>query len=563
MNSTLGSADNERFLEQFRYHIVASQLLSENVGAVPASATFSPAGVLSHAIPYPGVSSVSVRGAIIAGCTAFILVWAIDWARHGTAVGNPVLRAAAVMLLMFCIAVGLYGYITRRWLQSLRSQAIESTTGFVANLQSFEGSSTSVLTLIQEVELVSRGYRLGSGPVPPVSRLEAASGQPRSLPRMRRNLEACFSDAIPAVSEAIRSISRHVDPDEVERYLDVYDVRTEDVEDASLGFVAASGEDAVSLQTLRIHQARFTTQRRLFLCSLLALRASGRRDDSPRWRCAVSNMDAVGNASGKLAERLIKLLNDEEQASTPITPASAKRSSFAEELRHPSHGRVQSQVRRIAALSGNIRSLQAKLFLLRDESTRALTASTTEQDLSELSGSLKDQYEALGADLRAMMQAWEAGKQALTQDITRSARRISRAGSLTLNEEALKRYGPDGRSSLGSVSEDGGASGGDGMRTMRLPLSPPATESGSEDLTGDDEIFEAVSAAARVRPRSVMTRQERIAAMHEERERTSRLRERAEVSTNMIKELQSVMRLRPPVRIARRGASPHDRTTSV
>lgn len=450
------------------------------------------------------------------------------------------------------MAVGLYGYVTRKWLQSLRQQAIEATTSFVANIQSFEGSSTSVLALIQEVELVSRGYRLSS-PLPPISRLEN-SGQPRSLLRLRRNLQNCYAEAIPQISQSIKELSVHIDPDEVDRFLDVYDVRIEDVEGASLGFVVESDGD--SLKSMRIHQSRFSTLRRLFLCSLLSLRASGRRDDSSRWRGAVINMDKLGQTLGQLAEKLIKLLNDEDQLASPSTPK--RRSSLStSQPAHPSHGRVQSQVRRISALSTNIRSLQAKLYLLRDESTRALQSSNSEGDLSDLSGSLKDQYEALGADLQALMQAWEAGKQALSQDISKTARRISRANSLTLNEEALCRSPRHGQG-LNSVDENHV----DDSPRGKAPLSPPATESGSEGGgAGDDEVFEALS-NPRQRPRSVMTREERISKMHEERERTARNREKHNANMTMIKELQSVMRLRPPIKV-RRGASPHDRTISA
>lgn len=61
------------------------------------------------------------------------------------------------MLFLF---MGLYAYITRQWLQYLRRNAIDTVSSFVENLQSFESSSTSLLGLIQEMELVSRGYRM-------------------------------------------------------------------------------------------------------------------------------------------------------------------------------------------------------------------------------------------------------------------------------------------------------------------------------------------------------------------------------------------------------------------
>jgi hypothetical protein len=48
-------------------------------------------------------------------------------------------------------------------LQTLRQQTVENASALVTNLQAFEASTSSALALIQEVELVSRGYRLYAG----------------------------------------------------------------------------------------------------------------------------------------------------------------------------------------------------------------------------------------------------------------------------------------------------------------------------------------------------------------------------------------------------------------
>jgi hypothetical protein len=53
-----------------------------------------------------------------------------------------------------------YTYLRMQWLQYLRQQAVDGASALVANLQAFDASTSSALALIQEVELVSRGYRL-------------------------------------------------------------------------------------------------------------------------------------------------------------------------------------------------------------------------------------------------------------------------------------------------------------------------------------------------------------------------------------------------------------------
>lgn len=89
-----------------------------------------------------------------------MLVYLIDWARSiaqsysrwvGVAVGFMVLLFAAILL---------YTFSRRQWLQYLRKQAIDSAAFLVASAENFDTAASAGLTLIQEVELVSRGYRM-------------------------------------------------------------------------------------------------------------------------------------------------------------------------------------------------------------------------------------------------------------------------------------------------------------------------------------------------------------------------------------------------------------------
>lgn len=202
----------------------------------------------------------------------------------------------------------------------------------------------------------------------------------------------------------------------------------------------------------------------------------------------------------------------------------------------------RSQQRHISELSSGIRSIQARLYLFRDDSTRALSKLASEPELLTMSTSLKDQYDAIGSDLRTLMHAWESGRQDLVEDITRHERRMSRASS------ALRSSTPS-MGGLTAVEEDESESGMSPRSTafQRLtgdrPITPPVTESEDEG-SKDDEVFEAV-ARPPPRPRSTLTREERIKKMHEDRERQATLREKGDANANMIRELQTVINLRP------------------
>ena len=175
-----------------------------------------------------------------------------------------------------------------------------------------------------------------------------------------------------------------------------------------------------------------------------------------------------------------------------------------------------------------------------------------------MTNSLREQYERLGADLGALMEAWQAGKHALARDISKQERRMSQPNS---PEPGRSSHRPilssDGH--LATVSEASDTFAGlHGNGNM--PLSPPATEDGSEDHSADDEVFEALS-SPRVRERSTLSREERIAKAQEERDRLAMAKEKRDANVNMVKELQSVIKLRPVMRT--RKQDPHDRISSL
>jgi hypothetical protein len=58
------------------------------------------------------------------------------------------------------LAVVLYAYMRRQWLQYLRQQSLSEMSEFIAKAQEFDDAAAGALSLVQEVELVSRGYRM-------------------------------------------------------------------------------------------------------------------------------------------------------------------------------------------------------------------------------------------------------------------------------------------------------------------------------------------------------------------------------------------------------------------
>jgi len=114
-------------------------------------------------------------------------------------------------------------------------------------------------------------------------------------------------------SEACGTLRQLIQEDDLERYLDVYDVSNPDLQEAALGYSANEFEDTESLRVLRILQYRLAILRRVLLCSLLALEADGGKPDFARWRTAVGTMETLASTTGEWSEKLNRILSEEER----------------------------------------------------------------------------------------------------------------------------------------------------------------------------------------------------------------------------------------------------------
>lgn len=312
---------------------------------------------------------------------------------------------------------------------------------------------------------------------------------------------------------------------DLEKYYDIYEITKSDVqeiEELHLG-IDSETEDSETLKSLKSSLQRLHIARKLFLCSLLALDADGGKPDFPRWALATSTMQSLSSTSAVATASLSHILDEEERFSAPPTPNKLPLS--------PNHARLRVQVRKVGSLSHSIRALQAKMHILREESDRALSASS--EDVPELGASLLIQYDSIGVDLKSLMQEWEEGRAALATNIDRSERHVSLSPSAT--KMAFSRS--DTPNSLGGRTAVGGSSPTDALKV----LNGEGTSS-IETTSSDEEVFEAI---ALPRQKSTLTREERMAKMREERVRQAIQREKVDASGTMLKELETVIKLRP------------------
>ena len=159
IKSRLGLAKNTSFLEQFRYTIVASQLLNEHSKLGTYRRSGFPSRTGNDAIG-PGNAKFSLLGVSLTGVAAFILAWGLNRLRRVEVTQLNSRKSAFFSTVSIAVAAGFYFYVLRQYLNYVRGQAIQNASSLVASAQSFNAAASSALALIQEVELVSRGYRM-------------------------------------------------------------------------------------------------------------------------------------------------------------------------------------------------------------------------------------------------------------------------------------------------------------------------------------------------------------------------------------------------------------------
>lgn len=154
----MGRADNTRFLERFRYIIVASQLLNEHSYGHGSRVGAQEEGLPGADAPQP--DAFTLNGALLTTALAFGLAWLINWVPRGQGSTISIGRVAIALATLVVISAFSYAYIRRQWLQYVRQLALAETSTFVTNAQALDGATSAAITLIQEVELVSRGFRM-------------------------------------------------------------------------------------------------------------------------------------------------------------------------------------------------------------------------------------------------------------------------------------------------------------------------------------------------------------------------------------------------------------------
>ncbi|KAL8929634.1 MAG: hypothetical protein Q9172_000430 [Xanthocarpia lactea] len=528
LNARLGWTENSRFLEQFRYTIIASQLLNDvpNAGVHKRHNTCQISDSdRPNADNNDEAVTFSWTGLALTALAAFALAWSVHWTRsfvETTSHRWPLVLTPTVAVL---ICSFFYLFFRRQWLYWLRDQVSRSASTLVTDARNLDAVVSASINLIQEVELVSRGYRISSQ-LPPVTRLEERS-QTRRCIQVRRALQRVLTSLPESYYRAYEELKPLAVEVDLEKYLDIYEISRSEVAEFELLKDAnhfGIGED--TLKAFKFDLQKLYVIRKLFFCSLLAISADGSKLDFAKWSAATRIMDNLSAETRRATEDVNEIFGAEEDISLAATPQLPLT---------PGRERMRSQMRKLNSLSQGIRGLQARLHILREDADK-LGSNSTHQSANTIT-----RYDSIGAELRILLEEWQNGRKVFTSSLEDSNNRLSlpvmpktapSSPTMSLGGSTVVEGSPP--DALRALNGFGG--------TCHRATSSTATSSAGE------EVFEAI---ALPRQKSTLSKDERLAKMKEDRIRQAMTKSKNEASSHMLKELETVIKLRPRVLEAR------------
>ena len=163
MNINNAPTSASSFLEQFRYTIVASQLLNDHSNRSSHKVGPLPIPRLHDDRSTKGVTADNLEatpiGLSMTVGLAFLVIPFARWVLSGSTSSSTNFHLAARIIASVTVLACTYYQHRRAKLRQIRSHVIEAVSGMISSLQDFEDAVSSNAILIHEKEILSQGYK--------------------------------------------------------------------------------------------------------------------------------------------------------------------------------------------------------------------------------------------------------------------------------------------------------------------------------------------------------------------------------------------------------------------
>ncbi|KAK3829250.1 MAG: Mysoin-binding motif of peroxisomes-domain-containing protein [Benniella sp.] len=395
-------------------------------------------------------------------------------------------------------------------IHATQNQALRLLQLLMSQCQTLDAKVNRAIMIIQEIELVSRGYRL-STPLAPISRIEQAS-KSRRCNMVRAQLVAALTKSGALFQRTTETLQSHIDPTRLNTLLDMYNITP-----SSRPGSPQNDEDNADTATPRPQEHHRHGHRHGRHSHTLAI-----KDYDRNWTVVRDVLQEGVTGIQSVVDELSKVLDSELcKVLDDINGNSAQ------------DKQLQPFVQRLALLEQHVRGVQAKLFICNEDIRDTAHEEPSDSDKRRL---LEIQYESISQDISMMAAEWELGRVALTRVFDPSLIHGIPRPRFEEQESPIPQQ-------THGMNDDYSHTTG-----------PASTES---DLVGFPSLSRRADAF--VGPDGVkMTRAERIQHQKKLREQEEVKKERAQDSTKMVHELKNVLGRRRHLREGDDGDQDHE-----
>lgn len=367
--------------------------------------------------------------------------------------------------------------------------------------------------------------------MPPISRLEDQTSNIQCR-ELRSIIGSTLRYSISQSVEAHNAMQPFLREQDLKKYHDIYEVSMQDYTDAVTFANSISSDTKDTLKELRFLFRVHLMARRIFLCDLLALHSGSTWQNIRQWRETLRVLQEFEIASSRAARDARTAVVREEFGNNSCQAAEDGVSSTDNHIEPstPQNRHTRAQLRRFDAVANAIRSLNAKVHLLREE----MNALSSSDDDSGLSMAIARNYESLGPEIRNTLAEWEKGRNTMFLSVGSDPERRFSGASTEIRSPASP-----------SPSSLGGLTVVDGGPAEALRLLTGERRGSSDGGALDEEVFEAIAMPRKRMSWTPMSREEKLNRLQEERKKRATMQEHADNTTNMLRELQMVMKHRP------------------
>ncbi|CAG8446885.1 2223_t:CDS:10 [Ambispora leptoticha] len=518
LSTALPLQEENQFEERFKYILCTSHLLNE----APS--------IHFYDSRRPSLTDITEAGQYFGGLTrrnfeillsslvtviSVFLAWVLQ--TDSKDVTGRFVRLSIAFIISAVGSFWLYRHLRRKAMKTLHDSALHLVQVLVYNCQTFDLKVNKALIMIQEIELVSRGYRL-SMPLSPITRIEQSSKTRRCI-ALRDTIHAVLREAFMGYRRAIMTIQPEISQASLNIMYNMYNIPSSVKED---DWNMDDVEDPTSLENLRLCFQKMHSKRRECLCHLLALdvmtsgRDSNRRDYEQHWTIVNEHINELGSITGHYLDTVIASSTNEslDALPPPNQDILSRLTPFAPDKR------LRAYLHKLASMEQYVRGIQAKLYLCNEDARKYYEAEGfVDPKESEL---LMNQYNSIAQDFSYMVQEWEEGKQAL----------------IKLSQEPEDPDTPVNRRSLevDMSSQDQESTENDENSSERTLIDWTQLD---EPLDVPEQYFEAIAEPEVAKQK--LTREERIVIQRAKKAEEAKIKAARADSERMVRELKDVL----------------------